>query len=1231
MLGRNVGRVAAVAALFVAVATWLAGATHAEAQSRGGARATKAAPTVWDREIDRLRGEVLHRAGHASAIVPLIEIGSAWEHAPARSVEALHALGSERRLSPTLRVYARGYERLLLRRQGDHEGAQALLDQLGFVRRWRILGPFDNDGRGGFARTFPPETTLETATDTSAEFEGAERAVHWRTLPDLGPTDAVRLGPFLTPGTDVCAFAETFVELDRARPVSLWAGATGAVRIWWNGERVIEDATYRSIDLDRDAAIVVGRQGWNRVLVKVCGASAGAAFLLRVAEPDGTPIAGLHADPEGATVAAAAPSPLPTLPALPTTMLAELEAAIVQHPTDAAAHEALARYLAYTGGADASEHRVRDLAVHATELHATAENLLFAAEEQTTRRDSARLVAQAVALAPRDPRVMLANARMVADGPAGERALAMLEAIPAGTITSLAAQISRAQFLRSLGLSESAHRIDEQVLAAVPGAPVYLRLVADSEGARGHTDRMLELRRQLLALRADETSARHLLVDDALERGARDEVITMVHDELAMHPNDAGTFAWASDVYDALSMESEAADQLRAVADLDPDDAAARVALGQYLLRLGSRDAALAMLREALVLRPQDASTRLLVEQIEPQDRPDEAWATPIETILERRRPDGEWPATILHDATVHTVHENGLSTRFRQLVIQIHDDEGARAYRSHAIFYEPGTQWVDVRAARVIRGDEVLSSYHTSEHSLAEPQYRIYYSAREVVVTLPVLEPGDVIELRYRVEDIAAQNDFHDYFGNVHGLASGIPTARIDEIYLTPASRTLHFHVPSIPMEHEVRTEGAQHVERYTALDVPATHSEPNMPGYTEVAPYLHVSTFADWNEVGRFWWGLAHEQLVPDDDLIRTVHELVDDAPDLRTKVARIYAWATDHVRYVGLELGIHGFQPYRVADVVQRGFGDCKDTASLLYAMLTIAGIDARIALVRTTRNGEIESTPPSLAIFDHAIAYVPALDLFLDGTAEHGGIDELPSGDQGALTLVVGPETAELRHIPVRAADASGRERELTVTIAPDGGATLSASETLVGTEAMAGRGRYESPETREQRLRQSLGTIFPGLELDAQAFPTVGDRESALRLTWSGHVPQIGERDGDTVRIGGTTLGGFVQSWAPLATRRHALSLGPPFHYDERRVVRAPAGGSITETPQGGTIESRFGRLVMRVTPGASEVSVETHLEMVVDRIPAEEYPAFRAWCERADALLRERISIGGVR
>ena len=32
-------------------------------------------------------------------------------------------------------------------------------------------------------------------------------------------------------------------------------------------------------------------------------------------------------------------------------------------------------------------------------------------------------------------------------------------------------------------------------------------------------------------------------------------------------------------------------------------------------------------------------------------------------------------------------------------------------------------------------------------------------------------------------------------------------------------------------------------------------------MPGYAEVAPYLHVSTYASWDDVGRWYWRLVED----------------------------------------------------------------------------------------------------------------------------------------------------------------------------------------------------------------------------------------------------------------------------------------------------------------------------------------------------------------------------------
>ncbi len=1215
------------ALVFVAALGVVLSASGAEAARGRGARG---GATAWDREAQRRHDEVVRIGGEPRAIVPLMELGSTWELAPARTLALLHSLGTERRLLPLLRVYARSYEAALLRRAGMRDDAAAVSRELGFVRAWRVLGPFGNEGRRGFTTPVGPELALDRPTDPSGEHAGFGRAVRWETLPDLGPGESVPLAPFFTPFADACAYAETFVEVDRARPLALFVGASGAVKVWWNGALALEDGVYRSVDADRVAALVPARQGWNRVLVKVCSTDTGLGFMLRAGEPDGTPIV-LRADPSRT-----APSPAPAAPVAmpaegPRTVLAELEAAVAARPDDAVATEALARYLVYSGGADPTTNRARDLAVRATELGATADNLTFAAARQSSRAERMRLVERAVALAPRDAETRLEHISVIADGAAGERALRMLEALRADGHIALEVDELRARMLGQLGFHRSAHAIYESLARRVPGSPYYMRLLADSEVGRGHTSRVTELRRQILAIDAGDAAARRALVDAAIARNDAETARAMVGDEIAMHPISGATLAWAAGVYDALAAEDEAVAMRQRIVDLDSGDADARVALGRMLLRLGRREPAIVTLREAQALRPQDAETRRLLEQVAPAaPRPDEAYATPIEDILARRRDGGGYPATILHDLEVHSVHESGIASRFRQIVTQIHDAEGARAQRYFGFEYEPGSEWVEVRAVRVHRDGQVLTSYSLGEQSLAQPAFRIYYSARRVVVTYPELRPGDVIELRYRVDDVAARNAYADYFGAIRPLQSGVPVALREHVFLTPSARRFFFHAPAGIVRHVRREENGTRIDRFTAADVPALRGEPDMPGYVEVAPYLHVSTFETFEQVARFWWGLVEEQLEPDAELERTVRELVAGAPDTRTKVQRIYAWATDRVRYVGLEFGIHGHKPYRVTDVVERGFGDCKDTAALLYAMLRIAEVDARIALVRTRPNGEVERNPASLAIFDHAIAYVPELDLYLDGTAEHGGSTELPSMDRGALALLGGPSTAELRTVPVGDPAASGRRRELTIALAPDGSAAIDGREELVGHLAMGARGTYDAPGTRRERLQNALAGLFPGLEIEAESFESMDDRERPVRYTYRGRVPRIGEREGAVVRIAPSTLADLTRTWAPLGSRRHPLVLGPPYHYRERRTLPL-AGLRAVDVPQGGVVESPFGRLAIRYTRGPDSVVVETDLRLLRERIAPREYAEFRRWVEAADALLHARVAIGGLR
>src|SRR4029079_2141267 len=139
-------------------------------------------------------------------------------------------------------------------------------------------------------------------------------------------------------------------------------------------------------------------------------------------------------------------------------------------------------------------------------------------------------------------------------------------------------------------------------------------------------------------------------------------------------------------------------------------------------------------------------------------------------------------------------------------------------------------------------------------------------------------------------------------------------------------------------------------------------------MPGYAEEAPYLHVSTYKSWEDVGRWYWHLVEDQLTGDDILHKAALDAVRGLRTDEDKIRALHRLVIEGTRYVGLEFGIHGFKPYKVTQVLARRFGDCKDKASLLLALLRESGIPSELVLVRTRHGGRVEGSPASLAVFD-----------------------------------------------------------------------------------------------------------------------------------------------------------------------------------------------------------------------------------------------------------------------
>ena len=111
-------------------------------------------------------------------------------------------------------------------RRGDLAGARAAIRELGYVTDFAVVGPFDNEGKSGFARAFGPEEQRMAAFEPATTFEGKERDVSWRAYPsDASLVGYVDFDAVFRPFENVCGYAETMVTSERAQTLAISSAA----------------------------------------------------------------------------------------------------------------------------------------------------------------------------------------------------------------------------------------------------------------------------------------------------------------------------------------------------------------------------------------------------------------------------------------------------------------------------------------------------------------------------------------------------------------------------------------------------------------------------------------------------------------------------------------------------------------------------------------------------------------------------------------------------------------------------------------------------------------------------------------------------------------------------------------------------------------------------------------------------------------------------------------------
>ena len=250
----------------------------------------------------------------------------------------------------------------------------------------------------------------------------------------------------------------------------------------------------------------------------------------------------------------------------------------------------------------------------------------------------------------------------------------------------------------------------------------------------------------------------------------------------------------------------------------------------------------------------------------------------------------------------------------------------------------------------------------------------------------------------------------------------------------------------------------------RFTYKQSQAYPFESGEVDLSDFAPFIAVTTFADYADFAKSYQVRAKPMAAVTPAIEKLARELTANAKDERDRVRKLFNWVSQNIRYVAVYVGDGGFVPHSAQSTLDNRYGDCKDHVTLLEALLQAVGIDSTTALVNSGDAYRLPKLPVSTP-FNHAITYIPSLDLYLDSTSRFSPMGTLPDGDMAKPTLLTASGT--IGKTPMNSWKNDYTRSRVQMRMRKDGSFVGKSISVMGGVEEIASRGSQFANQNKDQ--------------------------------------------------------------------------------------------------------------------------------------------------------------------
>ena len=429
---------------------------------------------------------------------------------------------------------------------------------------------------------------------------------------------------------------------------------------------------------------------------------------------------------------------------------------------------------------------------------------------------------------------------------------------------------------------------------------------------------------------------------------------------------------------------------------------------------------------------------------------------------------------------------------------------------------------------------------------------------------------------------------------------------------------------------------------------DISPLEIEPASPSLVNLVPRLAVNyfpaegarlsasrAFESWSEVSSWYASMTDSQAQPDARVIAKAKELTTNA---RTELEKIQGIAryVQGIQYISIQIGVGRWRPHAASEVIAKSYGDCKDKANLMRALLKVIDITAYPVLIHSSDPSFVQEIWPSPRQFNHCIIAIKVSDetqvatvlnhpslgrlLIFDATDDNTFVGDLPNDEQGSLALIAAGASGVLARMPITSPETNQLDRSAQVQLSADGSIVATMRERARGQSAVTYRREFRGL-SKPDYLKLIEGWITAGATSSK-----VTKIEPTDDLTTGRFALDV---DFSAAEYGQTMQNRLLVFKPAIVSRRESLFLTDPTRkhpvvldahaFSETISVKLPEGFDVDEIPEAVKLEAPFGSYKTSYAVKDRELVFTRTLAQRASSIPVDQYQLVRSFFEKIRA------------